>query len=154
MISVPDMARPLAVATLLFGLCKLHAEPPASLAGQVSRDGKVVSQARIEVTMVSPKSTDSAFGHRLSVTDGAGRFLVLGLRPAKSYAVRITFPDGFSAWGYVDDVRNGEVRYITSTRQAWCGTTYWQESELPLRETFPVFRWPARQHRNRVAFCE
>jgi len=86
------------------------AQRPATFVRQISRDGRLISNARIEVTIVSPRLGRATTPRRPVLTNDNGRFVVTGLPPADRYAVRIIFPGGFSAFGYVDDVRAGDVR--------------------------------------------
>lgn len=129
------------------------AERPATLVGQVSLGGRLIANARIEVTMVRPGVRQAA-AQWVASTNGNGRFVVTGLSPADRYAVRVILSGVVSAFGFVDDVRAGDVRHIYSDLKNSCGTTYWQESQLAPGETSRVFVWPARGRPNGVVLCE
>ncbi len=95
--------------------------------------------------------TDVAF--HIATTDDFGRFTVLGLPPADTYAIRVTFADGFTTVGPVNDVRAGDVRHILTTIHTHIGgTNTWREE--PDRRPQQVFEWPLRDRRNQIWICE
>lgn len=142
----------IAIASLVVSGTALG-ERPATLIGQVTRDGEPIANARIEALI--PSQHDIAFVCCPVSTNRAGRFVLTGLPASDRYQVRITFPGGAPTYiGYVDDVRAGDVRYISSTHQYLCGTTYWHESQLAPHRVQRVFVWPPRERRNSVSICE
>jgi len=149
------MVRLIAVAGLLITFGVARADPPATIIGQVNHDRKPVSGARIDINMVSPHPAGQGFAHRVTVTNEAGRFVLVGVLPAELYTVQITFADGNKVWGFLSDVRSGEVRHIASNRQPpLCGTTIWTEPEVSADLPQNTFIWPLRTRRNRITLCE
>lgn len=126
---------------------------PGALAGRVILDGQPASRARIEMTPVAWWSGRARRPQCVTTTNDTGRFVCLGLQPAQSYEVRITFAGGFISSGSVDNVRGAEVRHlVATTATAMCGMTVWQED--PARAPPPFFEWPLRDLRNHIGICQ
>ena len=141
----------------LIGLLLLTAFPgygdvPGTVAGRVILDGQPASGARIEMTPVGPWSGRVPRPRCVTATSDTGRFVCLGLLPAETYDVRITFANGFISIGMLNDVRGADVRHVlTTVRTALCGANHWREE--PARAPSPLFEWPLRDRRNHVLLC-
>ena len=139
------------VGLLLLTSFPAYGDVPGTVAGRVILDGQPASEARVEMTAVGPWSGRVPRPRCVASTNATGRFVCLGLLPAQTYDVRITFANGFISIGMLNDVRGAEVRHVVTTvRTARCGTNLWREE--PARSPLP-FEWPLRDRRNHVLLC-
>jgi hypothetical protein len=138
---------------LLLTNFQVIADTPATVIGRITRGGEPARRARVELIVFDPKMVRAGVARHAATTNDAGRFTVLGLAPAETYEIRITFADGLHSDGQVNDVRVGDVRHIvTALRTHMCGTNIWLEE--PDRRPQQVFEWPLRDRRNGITVCE
>ncbi len=144
----------LMAGALLVATSAIEGDAPATVIGHVTLNWKPPGRPlTVEFTAVEPKIVRDGIAMRVTATDDKGRFMMLGLSPAETYVVKVTFPGLVYSRGPLNDVRAGDVRYVsTNVSTAICGTNHWREERD--RSPQPVFEWPLRDRRNQIWICE